>query len=185
LEQAYGTDAPRAVIEQVRESQKVLDQTRHAGRGSTGGLRTPDGGGSKNGETPLGEAGRQRSDDAEQDSLFGSSAPAEAVLQIEQAVADYKDTLEKDRLTAQLNTPLTREEQLKKLKRSKRRSKPTSLPPTTTNRRKAPSRLARDLAPAAVLRQIHHEERHADRKERRRSLCHFEGRYFALVPAVM
>jgi hypothetical protein len=59
------------------------------------------------------------SDDERQNSLFGSSAEPVAVEQIEQAVSDYKDTLEKERLTAQLNAPLTRDEQLKSLKRSK------------------------------------------------------------------
>ena len=81
--------------------------------------------------TRIGETGRQRriapgNDDAErqdslgtsrrvQDSLFGAASDETVAA----GAARDRDQLQGERLTAQLNAPLTREEQLKKLKRSK------------------------------------------------------------------
>jgi hypothetical protein len=67
-------------------------------------------------------------------SLFDAATSDE----VAETAARDRDQLEGERLTAQLNAPLTREEQLKKLKRSK--DKPQTSLSMTTNRRRRKDR---------------------------------------------
>jgi hypothetical protein len=130
----YGAEA-QAVIDRVRASAHDVSRPESGREDAEAGDRTaesarsdgaPDARGPEDGKTPLGETARIRrnlSDDEPARSLFDAAEPA-AVEQIEKAVAGYKDTLTGERLTARLNAPLTREEQLKKLKRSQEKARP-------------------------------------------------------------
>jgi hypothetical protein len=122
LKKEYGDHAAKGIIQKVEDARRSVlgrsaparggDQPRRTGEPPTEGSGTP----TSLRERGLFDAADDDDTDAKrQNPLFDASENQE----VAESAARDRDQLEGDRLSAQLNAPLTREEQLKKLKRSK------------------------------------------------------------------
>jgi len=192
LRREYGSTAPRELAKQVfdalrplRERGKAEPGALPAGAGPEGRGGPPEGTGPPVSREPaaVGDTGRRQGHEAPRDnaaetgtgqtgSLFG---PGEAEQIAREAAAD-RDRLTGERLTAQLNAPLSREEQLAKLRRKPAPGQPGLFEPP----KEEPEQF--DLFGSRVLRFPTAEEREAKAKEQPDAQTKAELRAAGFVP---